>query len=597
MSNPNTEIIAVHAIVNETFQPGQHLVARIPTDDKEPSFDGYITVHNDASKTVNSFMYNVPTQVKGTEVDEFSDSSRSFPLEIADYQNYYKQGGCLLLVVEVLKTNVNATKIFYKHLLPIDLKEIINIHGKQKTHAVKLRPLEETSLYSVCVIMDDQMHKQSTYLIESNQYKDEEFEQHIFTSLTFDPERDAPSDIMKHDFIHFGLKDNIEYPLRRSRIEGIGVKYLQKVVAGDEEYMFNVQTSYTPPIYRWVIEDSLTFMKNEKTENKLTYSLVPKSLQSILKIYPFLINFLSSGKIRFDDLYAEFDKEEQVEVLNQVNQAHDFFELAGMTFDRLGISHELEFNGTFEEIVKKLEFLQDIFVNKNYEGINIQNPDKPSYCNVTIGDVTILMFYNPNSKKEKFLNVFDEKFLDLDWTYKNNETGKLANISPYLLINKDAFVKAANIDFNLIKQSLLQIEFIEDFVFGPVNNFILNCINAFDETNRTEFLQLAHDLMHDRKKEFAEESNYVVSELNALQISYRMNRELNTEQFQRLLKLKDNAASLSNKVELMYGVSVLSESLREAEFYFEQFDDERKSYYKTLPIYKLYSDLKKGSHN
>ncbi|WP_290370049.1 DUF4365 domain-containing protein [Paenibacillus sp. CECT 9249] len=65
------------------------------------SFDGSIEVYvNDSAKT-ESLPGSVPVQVKGTQVSTFSVGNRSFPLKLTHYQNYYKSGGALLLVVEI----------------------------------------------------------------------------------------------------------------------------------------------------------------------------------------------------------------------------------------------------------------------------------------------------------------------------------------------------------------------------------------------------------------------------------------------------------------------------------------------------------------
>src|SRR5699024_3276217 len=74
-----------------------------------------ITVYSDDSERVESYVNEIPTQIKGTEVEFFSEESCTYQLDMVHYKNYYKRGGCLLLVVEILKTE--ETKIFFKPLL------------------------------------------------------------------------------------------------------------------------------------------------------------------------------------------------------------------------------------------------------------------------------------------------------------------------------------------------------------------------------------------------------------------------------------------------------------------------------------------------
>ena len=44
-------------------------------------------------------------------------------MKLSDIKNYYYDGGVLFLVVEIIDTQ--NTKIFYKFLLPIELKRIM----------------------------------------------------------------------------------------------------------------------------------------------------------------------------------------------------------------------------------------------------------------------------------------------------------------------------------------------------------------------------------------------------------------------------------------------------------------------------------------
>lgn len=585
----NTELIAVNAIVIQTFQPGQHLVAQIPTGDKVPSFDGYITIHKDKSKGKKSYINDIPTQVKGTMVENFSET-RSYPLELADYQNYYRRGGCLLLVVEISKKDVNATKIFYKQLLPVDLKEIINLHGKQKTYSVRLRPLDETDLYTVCLKMGNQMRKQNTVLLETNQYKHKDFQQHIFTSLTYDPKRDSISDIMQHDFIHFGLKDNIQYPIGKGKIEAIAIETLQSVKVGEQVHNFKVMTKSNPPMHTWKIEDTILFSFDEDKKN-LSYTVNATSLKNLIVVYNFLVEVFQSGKIEFNGFKADINIDEHKEALEQIVQTRDFFVSVEKTFEELGVSKEREFGVDFDQVINKMDLLQDMLVNQDYEGINISDK-QPSFCTVDIGNIAILLFFNPQAER-KFINPFKER-IDVAYSYQNNENGKITDISPFLLLSDDLLKKASNLEFDVMKESLLKME-LEDFVFRPVNDFILRCINAYDSTSNKELLRLPLELLNERKRNFEEETNYIISELNFLQISYRMNGKLNNEEFQRALKLKQKAGDLSDNNELLFGVAVLMESFREAEHYFLNLNDQTRSFYETLPIFKLYNDLRKKS--
>ena len=116
------EMISTNAI-NIFLCNFQNISPNINWNDKEPSWDGNIYLYEDNSQKKGLLRGRIPVQVKGTEVKRFSRKFHSFQMKLSDIKNYYYDGGVLFLVVEIIDTQ--NTKIFYKFLLPIELKRIM----------------------------------------------------------------------------------------------------------------------------------------------------------------------------------------------------------------------------------------------------------------------------------------------------------------------------------------------------------------------------------------------------------------------------------------------------------------------------------------
>lgn len=114
------ENIAVSAVC-ESLDRTELLKSFINSGDKEPSWDGHIYVYHHVSQKKCMLSGRVPAQVKGKKVKSLDNLGIiSFSVEVADLNNYFKDGGIFYFVVYITK---NKSQIFYASLLPFDIKE------------------------------------------------------------------------------------------------------------------------------------------------------------------------------------------------------------------------------------------------------------------------------------------------------------------------------------------------------------------------------------------------------------------------------------------------------------------------------------------
>ena len=594
ISNGKLERIAVAAVKAEANKPSSLLIANISEGDKGISFDGEILVFKDHSESVDSLIRKVPVQVKGTLVDSFSQGKRTFPLGLDHYRNYYNSNGVVLFVVEILKTG--ETKIFYKQLLPKELREIIKCYGEvknQKQRSVTLRPLSETSLDAVCRRFIHESKKQPPILIENNPFTEDEFTSFELTSLTFDPKRKETSNIFEHDFTLYGIKENLNVPLHLARIHSVSTKLKETVVIDNNEYEFNLKITEEPTKKIFLIEDSLE-LKYNVNDTKMNFTIRRlDSLATQLKIIPFLIDLVSGKEIYFKNLSFTFGKVtiKEKHLLEELKNLYSMFLKLQKVFQKLNVDEKTKFgdkDGEFDKIVNKINPLVHMILENDYRKLKIKEPDIPKFTNYQIGDIQLIFFYNPESQT-KLINAFSIDLLQKDARVVIGD--KSYPYSPYVLLNKSALAYGAKIDFEVIKESFNQFDPFVSELFPITNDFCLRCINAYDISNNIKLLELAEHIYNKYPVDAPGKnvtSEFIVVTINRLQIKLRKEGRLSDDEYQQLINLRNFS---KDNLEAQFCTSVLLESKTEAKLIFQRFEKSRQKFYEGLPIYHLYKKL------
>ncbi|PAK37640.1 DUF4365 domain-containing protein [Peribacillus simplex] len=594
MSNGKLERTAVTAVKAEANKPDTFLIADIPEGDKGISFDGEIQVFKDEAETVESLLGKVPVQVKGTRVNSFSNKTRTFSLEIDHYRNYYNSNGVVLFVVEILVTG--EVKIFYKQLLPKELKEIINYFGdikNQKKRSVEVRALSETSLYRVCRVFINESKKQPPMLIESEAFKESDFTSFNIASLTFNPEKEDTSNIFEHDFTVYGVKEKLNVPLHLGRVHTVRREILETVDIGDNHYKLKIKITNEASKIRILIEDSLELTFNEKDQN-LSYVIKRfDSLATQLKIVPFFMDMLSGQEIHFRDTSLEFVISDNDFLKELKNHLYPILLKLEIFFQNMNIDKEKKLDhinkdkDNYGNLINKIESLVDAILDRNFNRLTINEPELGKFIKLPIGDIHLIFFYNPYPEP-MLVNAFSKEMLKIDARFTIE--GESFPHSPFIYINEAILAFGANCQLEIIKESFDQFDpFSNEDAFNITNNFCLQCLSAFDLSKDENLLTLAESIYNKFSYSSLKEKNKFsrTVTINKLQIVIRSVGSLEDEGYIKLMELKRNSM---DDIETQFCINVLIESKREAKLCFQQFDEERQKFYKTLPIYHLYME-------
>lgn len=595
MSTGKIERIAVEAIRTEANHPSSKLIAEVADGDKGISFDGEIKIFKDLKETVHSLLGRIPVQIKGTQVKQFSPNTRSFSLEIDHYKNYYNGNGAILFVVEILRTG--ESKIFYKQLLPKELFEIIRYFGEnkqQKSRSLTLRSLSETNLYAVCFKFIQERVKQPQMLVESNPFPEYSFTEYNLTSLTFNPYNMLMKDLLEHDFTVYGVHNSLSVPLHHVKPCSVETTQLEIFHIKDNSYALEVQTKIKKNKRIRRIENSLEIILDEKT-NKIQFNMNNfHSLSSQLKVTPLLIDILTSATLRLPDgtVELENDKSNALEVsINDLKSFHKKLIEIEKTFILLNINKNTIITAPKRSlIIESLFLLVEAVLYNNTSVLRISPEDSSNFINYPIGDLNIILFYDPRSER-KLVNAFSEEVSHSFLTVGNGNYNEGFPHSIYILLNNVLLAYATNIDFEIIKNSFTLFDpFLNELVFSVTNNFCLTCIKAYDKSKRTEFLVLATYILEKYEfKTINSSFDNATILVNLFQTKIRLDGDLSSEEHNELINLK-NFIPNSNS-ELHFCVNVLLKNKIEADFYLNQMDTNLKSSYEEYPIFTLYKSI------
>ncbi|MEC1264178.1 hypothetical protein P9C50_05585 [Bacillus subtilis] len=562
MKNDFIERAAVQAIRNEAVKPNTKLIANIPEGDKGVSFDGEIHVYNDCNLTVKSFMGSVRVQVKGKQVEKFSEEKSVYSLEIEHYENYLNNGGALFFLVEILPDG--NSKIFYKHLLPIDLHIIITMFGNQKYRKMDLNPLSETNLYDICWLFISELDRQPKLLIEK---EPKEVVKYEFKSLTTSREKlkENFQDIFNHDFYIYGTDKNmIDYPLGQDKLKSITYSKFIEYSFGTKKF-----TLYTK--YRIEKTKRILFINNcllltiegDKLSTEITSF---GSLADQIIIVDFLINLHTDYRINCKEMQITFEENIKTnERKDDLKRTYEALQVYKNIFLNLDIDLSLNLGPITKELSEKLFILFITYYKKKYSILRFENPEKARFILHKLGRVKVALFYDPNGD-EKLKNAFSTEVSSMKIILEKG------NHTVYSLLDADFLAHAKNLNLEVIKKAFDSIDpFTQKSNFIMTKTFCENCIKGFDMSGNEKLLHLAKYICEKYSPD-KNDSKWVILLKILCQIEYRVKGYLSEEYIEQLIYIKKNTEINL----LLFGVNFLLQSKNEALLAFKKLTEDEK---------------------
>jgi uncharacterized protein (DUF2344 family) len=552
-------------------------------NDKTPSFDGDIYLYSNNSKAKKFLMGKISVQIKCTGVSIFSTDTIKFDFYIEDLANYSKVGGIILFVVEVKE---RLCKIFYKPLLPFDLKEILKSSSTQKQVRLELPVLDETNtkeIEDICANFLFHLRKQystvdySLSLAETSEVK-------FYIVPNGIPFEDY---VLTHQIPLYGKRHekDIECFIQNLNVSSIGHTIPENIKIDDKVFYTSYEIEKSKDEVTIKVGKSINIYLEKK---KLDFSLIGTIYEQITDC-DFLISLLSNKSVTFlgengGVLTIDNYTSESVLLKNIINTKEllrntvNLLELFRINPNDLDIS-KISLSQLDKKSFSNLTLLINYFINiKPLDFV----PNKLGIHFLSIGNISIGIFINKKDDLYELSNLFDAlPDIKFSATTMNDVT---IDVSLFTFINKDNLLTCSNLNLKTVFEDIVRIPVNEDYI-NLVNIFCLENIKAYDASGRQEFWDFASRLF---SWIYGQDINKDIAKLNILQLSLRK-RALKDEEIIELFEL-EKIYSEDNRI--LCAINILLENKANVKQYFSKLSEPEKEEFIQFPIYFLAKKLK-----
>lgn len=568
MNSNKIEQIAVD-VLNTEIDKYNLLDTYVHSKDREPSWDGHIYVFNNENMSVESMTGRVPIQIKGEEVKEFSSKEKKYDVKVADLKNYQKEGiGIIYFVVEII--NSSNTKIYYRQLLPLDLKlELKNIRRNQKHRRIKFKELsqeEHSSLYYICRnFLNNSNHQKGKIILSKNEINN-------VKDITFDvvTKKDNLEEYLLNNPIYVyanieGEKESI--PFEKVNCFGLEVEFKGKITAGTSHVYYDTyKILKTKDDYIISIGNSI---KISKKENKLNIN-IKGTIYQRLQDLKFIYEVAKTQTIKIDKGVFTFSKLNKNQTLFRNFKLYEYLE---KIFKKLGIIFDVPLEKLNKKDWNNLNKLMNIAENQKFVNSYIK---ETGIYELKINKFVIAFFGYKNKNESMIFDLFSDIYNSF-CLKQADEDGKIYNFCLYSNLTEKQLLEYSNIKFEIILKAFKTIKMYGKYA-DITNEFLLNCIRIYDRTQKMEFLILAEEL----NKMLLEYEETEINKVNKFQIICRK-RNFKEEEIEEMMEIQRKTKDDM----ILLAISILLERKKEIEYYKKKISIEKLENIKKYPIYKL----------
>lgn len=571
MNTTKVEGVAIRAI-QSMIDRSSLLEEYLTTNDKTLSWDGEIYTHKPHDIKKTGFKGKIPVQIKGTTVNSFSKGDIKFDVQVADLNNYLIDGGAIFFIVEMLETC--ETKIFYKILLPLDIKGILERRKKQeqKDIRIELKHINSSNyekLEKICQSFLNHRKLQFSGVNYNNNLNNSNIQKgYMFTNNL--------RNLFEEDSYIYGKLDKNSPPTPISIIDGGAISYISndKVYIDDEVYFETTEKIISKDENFIKIGNSIII--NEDTGH-LNYDGMG-TLAERLKNVRFLKSVLKYKQFNIGQHIINYsfiekrDIERFEEIEKQLKEIETFTEYYNINTDlNLDTFTELDYT--------MLERLIEVSLHKKkvkVEGSIGLKSGSHGFAMYTIGNISLLVFFREKNKNVEIVNVFSKEFVEI---IKETSNGVYGGYVYTELSHKD-ILNSDNIDLKIIETSIKSISPTEEYISSLIK-FTLELIKAYDiNSKRIDLLNLSLNLCNWIEDNWGFE---IVNQINKYLIIEKTKGLSKSERFELMRMEKE----INDNFSILIAINILLKNKTNVDYYFDKLTKEEQDFLMNSPIYKL----------
>ncbi|MEE3414777.1 MAG: hypothetical protein VZR53_05340 [Prevotella sp.] len=586
--------------VSDYFNFTDTLDPSIPKKDKEPVWDGKLFLYKNGSdkQSKTDLIGFIPVQVKGRQFKDFSNSKIKYLVSANDVKLYQNNGGVAFFVVYV-NVDTSEKKIYYSLLAPIELRKIAKIAGNKKEISIEFKELpdrgkvvelEFLDFYNDCLKQHSFSNQKPIYFQDvENEIASLNIQ---FTSPTNNQLEALQQFTSRSHFCYVTLKNDpseTPHPLGEGRfnfkaqrsadvpVTINGVKYYDKIdceIIDGKAYIV-IDNCLRLPFSKSPNEIG----KVEKTKVNVEF----KSLSQRIRNFEFILALKDKPIINISD--TQF-KIEGINVSYEIERILDADRNLKTVLDILNVSEDLRIDNLSDREIKNINTLIDHYIN----GKCIKTDDEVDHqlVRIELGNLTLLFLAEKVNEPNfyKFHSIHD---LNNFVFSTRNDLDQHILMPPFVAFNTETFRDVCNITYEDFMGQCEQMKSNDNRYYQAINWSILRMLNAYDqqETKKQVLIDVAKELNQWLIDNDPDKKSSLIHLINRLQITKRI-QELSQQEKDLLYDYID--APYPND-ELRFACYTLLDDKQSASRYLSKFTEEKREFYKTLPIYNLYINL------
>lgn len=483
-------INAVSALIDRT----DYLISHCSENDKTPSWDGTIEVYRKAGDVHAKcdLEMTVPIQVKTHRSSNLKKKSVTFSVEIADMQNFLTIGGTVFFVVYIDDDGENS-KIYYKELLPFELKKILKKYGTQKSKRLKfeLLPIDKIKVTNIFLNIAMNMKKQKASIYSDTITIDELIKSGELTelSLGFTTVDKAQMHLLDYLFDHgtylyadlpYGIKLPVEY---LQPIESAKTTINAPVSVNGVVFYNKYDLVYKKDCVEMHFGKSSKLITNYK-DNSLQFTFTLSGyLSDRIADEEFVVAILENKKISIDQNIYDFS------VLANLNEDFDLssckeqlihLRKVKKVLDILHVQEDLDCDNLTEKDENDLYLLEKALLDNINVPLGVSNN---VWGRLQIGNLKMIICALCQDETKQLYKLCDFNTVKLNITARQKD-GTHVPSTIYMAIQKESFLSCCNIDYSEMVRQIKLTPISEAFTTQVVM-LILRLLSAYDESNDT----------------------------------------------------------------------------------------------------------------
>ncbi len=592
MDNKTIETLSISA-VRDSIDVCNYLQQYIESNDKSPSWDGYVNIYDGTDKTKAHMKGRMPVQVKGQECSDYSAESISFNANVSDLRNYLYDGGAMFFVV-LIHPLTYAKKIYFTELTPVKLRVLLSgLKNNQQTRTIELKVFPEDNNLKANIFMSCRLDcdKQASFKTAKLLSFEELEKTGLLEKITFSVYplgfRDYKEAVLASEIYMYAnirgsaIPQPIEaIPSNISMVEEI----IKPVLVDGRKYYDSYHVIRSQKEQTLKIGESLQIIFSHGAQQPNIKYKNPDSIRQTAKDIDFMLAVLETGHFEIGDINVPFDvKAEEKERfgMDSAREKMNFFKRICSALDLLNCTGDLA-----PSTMKDQDWINaDVLVKAFIDQKPVQNlRENLDFINVlTLGEFKFLLVFEKHEKDSNTYTIWDFFKTDLNIAYQDEE-GNYQRISQYSILKADDYLYLNNVRYNVILPSFLM--FRNNVVnMNRLNWQLLELINAYDKDSRPELMDAMEGIsiwLLDHLDD--NELPYEIRLLNRLQVIKRQRNLTQSE----MKKLTEIVQTPGERDDVLAGTYLLMGNTILADVYLAKLDENLRKEFLQYPIYKFH---------